>query len=243
MYLDRTGLIVQSNGDGGDTAQRTGFYFSARLIRAILGIANDPLPDGMAEFTKAWDLLTPGGRLVRNPNNWNMPNDTSRDQTRPMMIAGGLSGDAWRAALLLPQGKIIRRYPNGDVMSPENWNEYCRAIGSPPGWLGDAFAYGDAYTRCSQSLGNPDDVGDDLNTLLTLVYFNVVQPTKTAKAALSLYLRRRPKNYGNTVLKYQDPVAGALHWYCRPESGGNWEVAAIWDEIIARMRVDLDCPL
>jgi hypothetical protein len=202
---------------------------------------------GLASLPKTVDLLVTSQGLIRSPTTWNKVSDTSRDQTRPMMIAMGMTNyfsdssmNRLNIFLLKPKG-LIGRYPNGDIASPENWNEWRRAIGKEPTWLGDLNACGDASLRCYQASKDLDDVGDDLNTLLTLVFFYLVKPTHLSKQALIYYLINRPPSYGTLTMGEVDHVLGALAWYFRKESGGNPYLAEMWREPLKVLRSAL-CP-
>jgi len=220
MFLDSNDLIVQKGGDGGDSAQRMGFYWSAARIAQLLNVPFNVDPNG----------------LIRNTIQYNNPADCSRDQTRPIIIMSGLYNLSESTLEALKPKGLIGRYQNGDFASPENWNEYRRACSESPSILGDLFALGDAMTRCYQAGKNQDDVGDDINTLLTLTYFYLVKPTFLSKQALKYYLNHRPQNFGNSLLNESDPVMGALSWYFRPAMGGNPELAEMWRPIIAKLR-------
>lgn len=231
MKLDKNGLIIQN--DGGDTAQRTGMWWSAVMIRHILGNDQYPLIPGLSGIATSCELLITTKGLIRNPIGFNNPKDTSRDQTRSMVIACGLYGLFGSLSKLRLNWGL---YPNKDVSSPENWNEYRRAWGMRAFLLGDIWNLAGVILRCIVASRNPDDVGDDLNTLLTTVYFSLVYPTWISKLALRVYLKYRPTNYGVTKLGEIDPIMGALKWYFRPEMGGNGECAEIWRDIIAKLR-------
>lgn len=229
MYLDQHGLIVQQNMDGGDSAQRMGFFYATMQFRALLGCGPWVIPEGMASFPDACKTLSTPKGFIRNPVQWNDPKDFSRDQARPMMIAAGTFGMKDVIEALKPKWGF---YQNYDIASPENWNEYNRAIGMGPSDLGDAWNYAGVVIRCRQAAKNPDDVGDDLNCLLTTVFFYMYHRTCTAEKSLKYFLQNRPKSNG----KDPDNVIAALQWYFRPESGGNYELAEMWREPIVKLR-------
>jgi len=239
MYVDDKGLIVQKDGDGGDSAQRTGFYYTARFIVGPLpGYKEISMGLVIEDFIRATTLLiTPAG-LIRNPVKWNDPKDTSRDQTTPMIIACGCLRLLEMVDKLRPK---YLRYQNGDFASPQNLNEVRRALGKTPLLLGDLWAIGASYVRCRQAAKDMDDVGDDLNLLISLVFFNRYQSNAVTRFALKYYLKNRPTNFGCTKMGETDPVIGALVWYFREESGGNPEIAQAWRPIITKYREDLGC--
>lgn len=263
MYLDSNGLIVQSNLDGGDTAAREGFYFGALKMRQNLLINNSDCSLKSADFINAVNRLVTSGGLIRNPAPpYNVPTDTSRDQTNPMILACGLWGMMDAVRIMRPWGGLL--YQNHDLAGPVDWNVYSRATGANGNVIGDLQAFGGGVIRCSQAKKNQDDVGDDLNTLLILSFFYICEPTSLVKSALAYYLSNRPPNYGTTKpcvvskdpqwptwVPEQDPVLGAISWYNRPfdvyrgqpASGGNKEMVDIWRPLISRFRADLGCPL
>lgn len=245
MKIDTNGLIVDNTG--GDTAARTGFYFAGKFARYLLGLAESPWPQGLVSFELAVSLLTPNNKLIRNPVQYNDPTDTSRDQTRPMVIALGLRDYMAKnfyfndlIDAISPKGFIIQKYPNGDVASPENGNEKRRAKCQSATFLGDAWLLPDVMIRCEQASKNLDDVGDDVNLFCTLMQANLVSPSRTAKLALEYYFHSRPTNYGVTKLGAPDNVSGALMWYFRADAGGNPEIAQEWLPIIAEMKRRLE---
>jgi hypothetical protein len=250
VFLDSNGLIVQASGDGGDTAQRMGMWWAGYKIRHLLeldGYVPIPRPCGLDEAVKL--LVTPKG-LIRNPSPgtsapfWNDPTYTSRDQTNPMIMACGL----WRGNLI-GMGDTVKAirpgftYLNGDPAGPEDWNLFYRSLGCPGMPLGDSVAMAGVIVRCHQGAINQDDVGDDLNTLLSLTFSYIMEPQPLTRAPLEFYLIKRPPNFGNTKLGEKDPVIGALVWYFRPDTGGNPECAEMWRDIVTKLRSDLNCPL
>jgi len=238
MYLDRNGNIVQSNMDGGDTAQRTGFLESALRIRDLLGIGCSNIKEKIKpwDFQTQWPTLMDRGQLIRNPINWNDPKDTSRDQTTPMIIAFGLNRMDIQIKSIMPRGFMLNKYQNADIASPDNMAVIDRALGIKPSWLGDYWAYWGIKLRCSQAAKNPDDVGDDLNCLIESVYSSLVFPTAQSTKNLKFYLNNRPINFGVSKLGHIDPVVGALYWYFRADAGGNPELAEAWEPIIYTLR-------
>src|ERR1700687_4694945 len=89
MNYDSNGLIVQTDGDGGDTAGREGDYWTARgLIEqtthtVFITNRKDTLNDVLTL------LQVRPGVYVRNPVGYNDPKDFSRDQTVPLILAMG----------------------------------------------------------------------------------------------------------------------------------------------------------
>ena len=242
MYLDENFNIVQRDGDQGDTAQRSGFLESALIIREMLDISNDEfLKETPWRFDHIVNTLFIDKKLIRNPIKWSDPNDTSRDQTNPMLIACGLKGDLEKVQWLRPKGWLLLKYQNADVASPADIAVVDRALGLKPSWLGDLWAYFGIRIRCAQAKKDQDDTGDDLNTLIAAVFCYMVTPTKQSTRNLKYYLDNRPQSFGTTKLGEKDFVIGSLCWYFRPETGGNPELANLWAPIIKSLREELKC--
>lgn len=266
MHLDETGNICQANGDCGDGAQRAGFLQSVLQFRKRLSIDNQEfLASTPWRFEKQWvTFFTDQRQLIRSPRSgdstprWNDPTDTSRDQTTPFIIALGLTSvsdlrlpqipfvtPSHPVEWLEPKKKywFVRCYQNGDLASPYDMNIYKRATGVTPSDFGDFWGAQGLSLRIRQATSNADDVGDDLNCFLSLVFSYLVQPTLLSTAALKRYLRERPASDGTYKLGIKDHVAGALAWYFRPESGGNPELAEVCFPLIDVLRKQLNCEI
>jgi hypothetical protein len=117
LHTDTDGLIVHKNLDGGDTAQREGWYWFGEWIRTNelhLAPAVDRKP---MTVSKALDLLEPAkdGVFYRHPklSPWNNPFSKefgfSRDQMVPLVATMGAYGMEDRLRRLwnrLPQDPI-----------------------------------------------------------------------------------------------------------------------------------------
>lgn len=228
LRFDKQGLIIQTDDDGGDCAARTGELY-------IL-LHDNFTPDlRLIWFSKALRLLSPvSGILLRYtepPYNSPFTGDfaTSRDQTRPMVIAAGFYGEKKWIKQNLKQ--IIEngwRYHNGDFCTPEDLAIYWRAykmagrqIGLTKGeklflratsWvrhLGAVYTLGNSITRCIAGR-HWDDVGDDINHVLVSYQATQMEETSLDRYSRDLYRMLRP--YG---------VQHAFDHYHRPESNGN----------------------
>lgn len=243
MYLDNLNLIVQKNGDGGDTLQRTGFYFLPGIIKNNL---NDKLLY-LESLEKMWpDKTLPP---LRHPIQYPDPKDVSRDQLTPNIVTlGFLKMDKYICFIFIIIIKNLFRYPNNDLMSPENLGQFIRGMLNaknfkwflfyPLIWLGDLFMLLGVIIRCFQAK-KPDNVGDDLNTLVSVVQAQYLFPTPISFIARKIYKWCRPKpcieikkinedlNMPNCFL--------ALKWYFREESGGNPEIAEAWRGVCEKL--------
>lgn len=237
MNLDVNGNIVQQDGDGGDTAQRTGFLETGLKLRDYFGISNLAFYKSTPwRFDKQWPTLFINDQLVRNPIKYNDPKDTSRDQTTPMISAFALNRMLLQVKFIIPTGFLHLKYPNADIASPQDMNHIDRALGLSPSWFGDVWGYGAVMLRCYQASKDLGDVGDDLNCLLTVAFAFVVSPTNQSRRNLKYYLEHRPESFGNVNLHETDNVVGALAWYNRLDAGGNPELTEVWRPIVAKLR-------
>ena len=163
IYYDQDGLIVHRGLDGGDTAQREGWYWLGVWIREHL--LNNPWPTSRKlSFSQVLRLLEPAGDGVfyRHPKlpPWNNPYDKeygfSRDQMTPLVAAMGVWGFTtelrrlWNA---LPQDVVggtkhtfngewktvlgHRTVFTGDIVGPATINLFRRAWSEDPMTAGD----------------------------------------------------------------------------------------------------------
>lgn len=240
MNLDENGLICfrRPDGylDGGDSAQRAGFYCAGKYLQ---GSANS----GVQDFVRMADKLIIDGKLVRNPRPgdsdppWNDPKDCSRDQYRPMIIAAGFYGLKDIVNVLVSNIKCMT-FPNWDICGPDNLNEIQRALKCDPSVVGDTYLSFGVAIRIRKASRDPDDVGDDLNLLLTLAQAHYIKPNGMSEENLVKYLKFRPTNLGCERLGEKDPVMGAISWYFRRDDhgDGNPEIAEAWRPVVHELR-------
>jgi hypothetical protein len=158
IYYDADGLIVHKGQDGGDTAQREGWYWFGVWVRN--NVLHDPWPiPRRLRFEQVIGLLEPAhdGIFYRHPKlrPWNNPYDKrfgfSRDQMIPLVAAMGVWGlkeplrRLWNA---LPQDPVggtkhsfngtwktlfgQRELYTGDIVGPSVINLFRRAWGDDP---------------------------------------------------------------------------------------------------------------
>lgn len=215
VHTDQYGFVVQADGDGGDTAQRTGmFYYVHRDVEG---------------FSRALDQLEVApGIYVRHPYQGDFRSDPrrfSRDQQRPLVIALGRYGMKDRLLRMAKQHALrLGKYQNLDFISPVGFGEYVRAFDTkalyPTLLVSDFFLFIGSIHLVVTANFDPDEV-DDNNHVMTLMQAQDVMPTPFGALAMMTYLKFRPMNLGNTVFGIEDPVQGALAWYHRAETGGN----------------------
>lgn len=209
MYYDSNQLIVQSDGDGGDTAGREGNYWFAHALTHIVVINRPQFFEILAKLTYS------RGTYVRNPVHYNDPSDFSRDQTIPLILAMGAQGRTKELkALMKEQYKRATRYQNGDLALPQDWGYYIRGFRFWPLYpvllLGDLFLLLNSIIRCVAPLFNSDNVSDDINHTLALLQAQYYMPTPFSYVARKFYKYARPGG-----------IQGAWDHYFRPSTGAN----------------------
>jgi hypothetical protein len=218
LKVDRHGLIVQTDGDGGDTAQREGWAWFGAWIREHE--LHNPWPIRRSiTFQEAMGFLEVGqtGIFRRHPDQHSQPQDFSRDQTIPIVAAMGVWGDTARLERLWNR-TAARNYhaQNGDLFLPEIVNLFERARGVQPGPIGDLQLAGSVLARNSQA-ANRDNVGDDLNLVVQLLMAALRFPsagsgipgTSTADV-MKMYAKGRPLSYGSYLQSYREKLKSML---------------------------------
>lgn len=227
MYLDKKGLIVQSDGDAGDCLQREGFWFEGVYINSVNLGKNYPVSIGMAPYMDAIEiLLTPEG-LVRSwmPGNsippWNTPSDTSRDQlVSNIRACGYYELDGITKQIFKNVLKNYSRFPNKDIAFINDYGRFIRSFRTwylyPLLLICDVPLIVNSIIRIIKGKLDPDNVGDDINHIGDLAQAQHVYPTPISWFARKIYRRG----------EY------ALNWYFRPSAKGNIEFAELWAPIV-----------
>jgi hypothetical protein len=208
IYYDRNGLIAQRNCDGGDTAQREGWYWLGLAVTTANNLGA-PWPQRGLSFEQVMSKLEIGqtGTFRRNPDKWNDPADFTRDQTVPIVAAMGFRNDTLRLQRFYQE--LRRRnwfaQKHGDEMTtPVYRNLVARARNEAPNPFTDAaFLFAAAEARVLGSRSNKDDVGDDLNLIVILLLATVRRPSAGVDWVRSYYSKNRPDNYGMFLDAYR----------------------------------------
>ena len=183
----------------------------------------------------------------------NDPDNFSRDQTTPLIIAMGLFSPPmfhFRIKnMFRAQTKRFLKYQNADFPSPNHLGYYFRALNIKWLWpfhlLADLFFIPSVLESCGLVprwkhetkrfvLPTMDDV-DDRNLILGLMLAYFRQPTPISFLCRKFYSKFRKRNFGNSLLKETSPVQGAVSWYFRPETGANPEISDAFRPIIAKI--------
>jgi hypothetical protein len=226
FHRDKYGLIVQGDGDGGDTAQREGFvWFGLFLRRTKLGLEDPSYVDLKLSFQDTISLLeiNRSGEFRRHPDpsqgggRHSDPKNFSRDQQIPIVAALGVwrlrepLERLWEATLR--RGRVCQ---NGDAVGADHYNLFQRSRGAqfevdPLGELQLLGMSGSLMAR------GPDDVSDDLNHIVALSVSTLVNPTKTARKAIQAYLGNgkgdlpgRPHTCGSYLQRYYDKFGSEI---------------------------------
>jgi hypothetical protein len=207
LHLDKYGLIVQANGNGGDTAQREGWAWFGSWIRSEILKNPWPVARPLKTCTATMGLLEMGqsGTFRRNPDpQWNALQDFSRDQTIPIVAAMGVWNDHARLERFW-QKTVSRSYraQNGDLMGTGGVNLFLRARNLAPGIIGDIQMPLDVAARINSSSSDKNDVGDDLNLIVILLMSKLRSSNDSTNTALAAYAKGRPNNYGCYLKSYQ----------------------------------------
>jgi len=217
IYLDNLGLIVQRDGDGGDTAQREGWAWLGVWVRMYL-LKNPWSKNLPVDLAGTLDLLEVGrtGEFRRHPTQggWKSdPNSFSRDQLVPLLAAMGVWGDAPRALRswnAVRPCNVVWKCIQGtsDVVGPDLVNLYKRAMDQMPNEEGDKFLALGAANRIRQAMANPDDVGDDLNLIVQLLMGLIRRPSVSLRDAVFAYSKNRPVCRGCYLQHYRNAYPG-----------------------------------
>lgn len=235
MYKDEHDLIVQSNGDGGDTAQREGMFACA--VESI-----DRTGKWYSRVRYVLNVLElKPGYFARHPKQEPhcQINRLSRDNNDPLIILMGEAGDIVRLERHYKEHKRrwfryqnLTDYPQ--LHTPSMWIRARRDASKK--WLLPLFDIGLLIASVAKVLSkrvNPDHV-DDNNHIMRLIQAARVMDTCVARFARFVYRRFRPRNLGNTIGGEECPIMGALVHYHRAEAGGNPEVAEAYRPLIKK---------
>lgn len=245
LAIDQHGLIVQTDGDGGDTAQREGWAWFGSWIREQK-LGNKWSVNRCITFQETMSLLEIGqtGTFCRNPDKYNAPQDFSRDQTIPIVAAMGLWQDKARLDRFWSRTQA-RNYTtqNGESLRPDGVNLFQRARGIKPGLIGDLQLLPGVQLRNAQAV-NPNDVGDDLNLTVVLLMAKLISPNTdpsvrgtTTDDVIRLYATKRPLSYGSYLQSYRREFGIDLQ-------ASDIDVRKRMDEGITKKhwKPDADCP-
>lgn len=219
INFDPSGLIVQRDCDGADTAQREGMYWLGQWVRVnVLRIARYGTPPTDVTFGQVMDLLEQGktGRFRRHPTQTrligegkyrgpiNDPITMSRDQVVPLIAAMGVHKDYVRLDRFRNTLHDDHYFINKDAMiTYEEFIKRARDVDLLFSGEVDKTILDKAVDfRRDQAAKDKDDVGDDLNLIVQLLLAAVRRGAKV-EAIRARYVRERPVNYGVYLSQYR----------------------------------------
>jgi len=123
--IDANGLVVQDNGDGGDSTCRTGVCMAQAAASGDMAKAN-AFADAVAKI----DEVQPNVYVRYAPNpSYNIPSDFSRDQASRLMIGLGLAGRAEKVKAYYKKVCLnLFRHPNKDFLGLEEISNNIRTL-------------------------------------------------------------------------------------------------------------------
>lgn len=216
MRTDELKLIVQLNGDGGDTCQREGWAWFGIWIRECL--LHKPWEIQLEiSFEQTMQLLEidQSGNFRRHPTQvpWNDPSKEpgifTRDQQTPIVAALGVWNDQarlkrmWDNLKPSPLGLGLKVIQGFDIAGFDHLNLFRRAMNQPPDDSGDKQLAAGVGTRLFElSVLNKlrgkdtmDDV-DDLSLIVNLLMGLIRSPSDAVKRAAEVYAKNREVSYG-----------------------------------------------
>lgn len=253
-FIDKYGLLVMANGDGGDSPMKTSFFAVGQYFGDTDAIDRARL---RSAYDKALaEISVSEGVYFRHPETWNDPKDLSRDQTWPMMAACGLMGLVGRLdSLIANVWRNFSRAQNGDICGPDIWAAMIRLKRMwylwPLLWVFDIAHLVNSLILCFWKGRDPDNVGDDNNHVMHIWVSMESLATPVSWFARAIYVWYRPRNYGcflesavndegakaqfnGGVVSNVHPVIGAFRWYWRASSGAP-PMAKLWEPLLTRL--------
>lgn len=250
MYRDKYGLIVQKDGDDGDSLHRMGVFLIGEIIARRDFIASKAMLDMISHLSS----IDEHGRITwrRGATKWTDPNNVSRDQLIPVIIGLGLfemeagvpSQVLDKTISSIEENKL--RAPNGDLFIAHyslivrsTWQRYDH-LQKALSWafllITDVPLVIGAIVKCLPFRWNEQKKAfeenglnqvDDWNDFLPLLQAMILAPTPLTWLARKIYSNFRGENYGNGIngmYRGESDVLDALLWYNRYTSGGNPEL-------------------
>jgi hypothetical protein len=248
MHRDQWGLIVQADGDGGDTCQRTGMFYFAKFLQLDILLPPWWWKD---DFLAAALHMDADGTIFRHPYQpkHNDPKNVSRDQSDPYIIAlSSYCPDAIKFKQIWSRFKSRWLcYQNSDVPQLQSISMWIRAL--RVWWLWPVLLLTDlGFFLTLLGIwwkGRDPDHSDDNNHIIRLAQAQRFLPTPVSWFARKLYKLTRARCYGAEGVehwskphsyKYNEtsPIMAALVWYHCAEHGGNPEIAEAWRPVVER---------
>lgn len=238
-HIDSYDFITQRGGDGGDSAQRLGMYALGWAIKHAARPDDEVHTDLRYKLEQ---LELPSGEWVRHPNHamwYGQPGTMSRDNFLPLMVLMGLLGATdtlKRVFINLFVKRLGFMWNTKHIWETDGWKipdhvmpsgaaVFMRACNSkwfyPILVMCDLWLYLNSFVRVVKSrVFDPDDVSDDLNLIIQMLWAKYRLPTFISKWATRYYVKERGKagkNFDQLLMGFGPQTA--LDWYFREETG------------------------
>lgn len=236
-YRDEYNLIVQKDFDGGDSAHRIGIYYSGMYL--LYKDNKIYLTKLKKQFIDDLNKITVKNKFVRHPDQskwYSNPNNFSRDQTTPLIIAMGFFDEKERIIenlnfLVKNKGfypNNLKNWTNEQKVFPRDYNDfagvtdyahYVRSLKNkyfyPYLLISDISLFVHSIIRIYYSYYDETDTSDDLNFTLSIIQSEESLPTPLSKAAKFLYAKFK-KN--NSLVNSTNAIQSSWDYYFRPEA-------------------------
>lgn len=253
MHLDSHGIIVQSDGDDGDSLHRMATLGIGQFLLMNAKNPAKPMGDMHSTYVKMVTHLYNGVEWRRGTTKWNEWGKVSRDQMVPVIIFLGLYSSFFDDYKVLNQTldklqKDFYKVGNGDTFLTHlsvilrakekltKWDKFFLHLVDIQDLIGTLihcfvpFRWHDGHKKF-EKVGL--DQVDDWNGFLTMVQAYVIYETTISKLSRFIYRKFRPKSHGLVAVEPKGHlVKAALMWYNRAESGGNPELLHPFNEIL-----------
>lgn len=227
-FEDHYGLIVQSDGNGGDCAAHTGMFWFAiwSIHHEGRTFQHDFYTQDRLEFSNDYfHLEVMPGILRRHPDAapdagqpgvrdfayWNNTKVFSRDQWVRITIALGVWEMTDRLGRLFKEHlKRFFFHQNGDLTGPQHFGVWIRAFQAdflwPILWITDFFLAISVLVDLIKYKLNPDDTADVVNGVMMILQAESTLSTPFSTLAKWLMKKRNPKE---AFAIYFDPKTNA----------------------------------
>lgn len=228
-YIDSHDCVVMKNGDGGDANH--GFFY---VIGAMYASASQKHRCMLRDFARRMIgyLQVDPETYVRHKDDgvtWHAdPKEFSRDQELSLVWMMAVCGFNYHVeAIVKSRLRRFGRCQNADILGPEHWGLYIRAMRWR--WLYLTLILCDLHmvlsviVRCIKSQLDFDDVGDDKNTTLMIMAGESVMWTPLVEIARLIYKYFRADWFVDGEYHHKISIGNGVQYawdrYYREETG------------------------
>lgn len=245
FYRDNFGIIVQRDGDDGDSLHR----------QATLCFGLEARGDyRQTEVWRLFRLYQREGVWTRGMTKWTDPKTVSRDQLIPVLAMLGMGRyDSLKETTIKGLKGPLLKAPNGDPFIT-HLSVIIRSWAGVNLWwylptaliltFTDLFFLVGTLIKCffpwrwndqQKKIERADmDKVDDWNDVIPLLQAARLFESPTSWLARQIYRTFRPRNYGHRLTDSWDRVYQALLWYNRYSSGGNPALVEVYKPMLDR---------